>query len=95
MTSSARSGDRPVEDAPTSWAYAEIATDTGLFSSTARLGRGVAATAAIAAETVRRLLQSDRGKAGAWTPGAAFGPEFVPAVTGMLVTGNESEAVRR
>jgi short subunit dehydrogenase-like uncharacterized protein len=49
-------------------------------------GEGVRATAAIAAETARRVLAG--AKPGAWTPGQLFGASLVTDATGAQVTVN-------
>jgi short subunit dehydrogenase-like uncharacterized protein len=49
-------------------------------------GEGVRATAAIAAETARRVLAGT--KPGAWTPGQLFGAALVTDATGARVTVN-------
>jgi hypothetical protein len=49
-------------------------------------GEGVRATAAIAAETARRVLAG--AKPGAWTPGRLFGAALVTDATGAQVTVN-------
>ena len=49
-------------------------------------GEGVRATAAIAAETARRVLAG--AKPGAWTPGQLFGAALVTDATGAQVTVN-------
>jgi hypothetical protein len=49
-----------------------------------RVGEGVRATAAIAAETTLRVL--DGAAPGAWTPGGLFGPDLVPEATGARIT---------
>jgi short subunit dehydrogenase-like uncharacterized protein len=53
-------------------------------------GEGVRATAAIAAETARRVLAG--AKPGAWTPGQLFGADFVTDATGAQVTVNGQRA---
>ena len=49
-------------------------------------GDGLRATAAIAAETTRRVLAG--AAPGAWTPGRLFGPALVTDATGATVTVN-------
>jgi short subunit dehydrogenase-like uncharacterized protein len=68
-----------------SYAWAE-ATGPGGQALTAELraGEGVQATAAIAAETARRVLAGARP--GAWTPGQLFGAALVTDATGAQVT---------
>jgi short subunit dehydrogenase-like uncharacterized protein len=53
-------------------------------------GEGVQATAAIAAETARRVLAG--AKPGAWTPGQLFGAAFVTDATGAQATVNGQPA---
>ncbi len=53
-----------------------------------RAGEGVRATAAIAAETTRRVLAG--AKPGAWTVGQLFGAALVTDATGAQVTVHES-----
>lgn len=53
-------------------------------------GEGVRATAAIAAETARRVLAG--AKPGAWIPGQLFGAAFVTDATGVQVTVNGRRA---
>jgi short subunit dehydrogenase-like uncharacterized protein len=53
-------------------------------------GEGVRATAAIAAETARRVLAGT--KPGAWTPGQLFGAALVTDATGARVTVNGQPA---
>jgi len=53
-------------------------------------GEGVRATAAIAAETARRVLAG--AKPGAWTPGQLFGAALVTDATGAQVTVNGQRA---
>jgi len=53
-------------------------------------GEGVRATAAIAAETARRVLAG--AKPGAWTPGRLFGAALVTDATGAQVTVNGQSA---
>jgi short subunit dehydrogenase-like uncharacterized protein len=53
-------------------------------------GEGVRATAAIAAETARRVLAG--AKPGAWTPGQLFGAALVTDATGAQVTVNGQPA---
>jgi short subunit dehydrogenase-like uncharacterized protein len=73
-------GQRPVTDG-TSYAYAEAQDHAGnSVAALATLGLGLDVTAAIAAETVYRILDGQAGsRAGAWTPGALFGPDLVTA----------------
>jgi short subunit dehydrogenase-like uncharacterized protein len=74
-----------------SYTWAEV-TGPGGQTVTAELhtGEGVRATAAIAAETTRRVLAGI--KPGAWTAGQLFGAEFVTDVTGAQVTVNRQAA---
>jgi hypothetical protein len=73
-------GQRPVTDG-TSYAYAEAQDHAGnAVAALATLGLGLDVTAAITAETVSRILDGQAGsRAGAWTPGALFGPDLVTA----------------
>jgi len=68
-----------------SYTWAEAVGPDG-YTSTAELsaGEGVRATAAIAAETARRVLAGT--KSGAWTPGQLFGAALVTDATGAQVT---------
>jgi short subunit dehydrogenase-like uncharacterized protein len=74
-----------------SYTWAE-AVGPGGDTSTAELraGEGVRATAAIAAETARRVLAGT--KSGAWTPGQLFGAALVTDATGAQVTVNGRRA---
>jgi saccharopine dehydrogenase (NAD+, L-lysine-forming) len=74
-----------------SYTWAEAVGPDG-YTSTAELraGEGVRATAAIAAETARRVLAG--AKPGAWTPGQLFGTDFVTDATGAEVTVNGQRA---
>ena len=65
--------------------WAEVVAPGGR-SAVAELvtGEGVRATAAIAAETARRVLAG--AKPGAWTPGQLFGAALVTDATGAQVT---------
>jgi saccharopine dehydrogenase (NAD+, L-lysine-forming) len=68
-----------------SYAWAEVvAPDGSLAVAELVTGEGLRATAAIAAETTRRVLAG--GAAGAWTPGRLFGPDLVTDATGAEVT---------
>jgi short subunit dehydrogenase-like uncharacterized protein len=72
-------GQRPVTDG-TSYAYAEAQDHAGnAVAALATLGLGLDVTAAIAAETVCRILDGQAEQAGAWTPGALFGADLVTA----------------
>ncbi len=65
--------------------YAELTFDDGSTQgAVATLGPGADVSAAITAETVRRLLNAgaDR-RAGAWTPVALFGPTVLTAATAV------------
>jgi len=70
-----------------SYTWAEV-TGPGGHTLTAELhtGEGVRATAAIAAETTRRVLAGVRP--GAWTAGQLFGADLVTDATGAQVTVN-------
>ncbi|MGN6794774.1 MAG: saccharopine dehydrogenase NADP-binding domain-containing protein [Streptosporangiaceae bacterium] len=74
-----------------SYAWAEVVAPDG-HAAAAELvaGEGVLATAAIAAETTRRLLAAVRP--GAWTPGQLFGADLVTDATGAQVTVNGQPA---
>jgi short subunit dehydrogenase-like uncharacterized protein len=74
-----------------SYTWAEAVGPDG-YTSTAELraGKGVRATAAIAAETARRVLAGT--KSGAWTPGQLFGAALVTDATGAQVTVNGRRA---
>jgi short subunit dehydrogenase-like uncharacterized protein len=70
-----------------SYAWAEITWAHGRSTSAElRTGEGVAATAAIAAETARRVLAG--AEPGAWTPGRLFGPALAADATGADITLN-------
>jgi len=74
-----------------SCAWAEVVAPDG-HTAVAELvtGEGVRATAAIAAETARRVLAG--AKPGAWTPGQLFGAALVSDATGARVTVNGQPA---
>lgn len=75
-----------------SWAWAEATGPDGqTFTAELRLGEGVRATAAIAAETARRVLAGARP--GAWTPGQLFGAGLVTDATGAEVAVDGQPAV--
>jgi short subunit dehydrogenase-like uncharacterized protein len=64
-----------------SWAWAEVTGPDGrIASAELRTGEGISATAAIAAETARRVLAG--AAPGAWTPGSLFGADLVTDATG-------------
>jgi short subunit dehydrogenase-like uncharacterized protein len=68
-----------------SYAYAEVVARSGrLLAAQARVGDGVGAGAAFAAEVARRVLAG--APSGAWTPGRLFGRDLFQAVTGATVT---------
>jgi short subunit dehydrogenase-like uncharacterized protein len=68
-----------------SFAWAEVTGPHGqIRTAELRVGEGVLATAAIAAETTLRVLAG--ADPGAWTPGRLFGAELVPEATGALIT---------
>ena len=68
-----------------SYAWAEAVGPGGqALTAELRAGEGVLATAAIAAETARRVLAGARP--GAWTPGQLFGAALVTDATGAQVT---------
>jgi saccharopine dehydrogenase (NAD+, L-lysine-forming) len=74
-----------------SWAWAEVVRPDGRTAEAElRAGEGVRATAAIAAETTRRVLAG--APAGAWTPGRLFGAALVTDATGAQVTLNRQPA---
>ena len=74
-----------------SYTWAEAVGPDGCTSTAElRAGEGVRATAAIAAETARRVLAG--AKPGAWTPGQLFGADFVTDATGAEVTVNGQRA---
>jgi saccharopine dehydrogenase (NAD+, L-lysine-forming) len=68
-----------------SWTWAEVTGPDGrTVTAELRLGEGVGATAAIAAETTKRVLAG--AKPGAWTAGQLFGADLVTDATGARVT---------
>jgi short subunit dehydrogenase-like uncharacterized protein len=67
------------------WAEA-VGPDGQVFTAELRAGEGVRATAAIAAETARRVLAG--AQPGAWTPGRLFGAALVTDATGARLTVN-------
>jgi len=71
------------------WAEA-VGPDGRTFTAELRVGEGVRATAAIAAETTRRVLAG--AKPGAWTAGQLFGAALVTEATGAQVTVNGQPA---
>ena len=74
-----------------SYAWAEVTGPGGqAFSAELHAGEGVLATAAIAAETTRRVLAG--AKPGAWTAGQLFGAALVTDATGAQVTVNGQQA---
>jgi short subunit dehydrogenase-like uncharacterized protein len=74
-----------------SWAWAEVTGPDGrIASAQLRTGEGVRATAAIAAETTKRVLAG--AAPGAWTPGSLFGPGLVTDATGAQVILNGEPA---
>lgn len=87
-------GQRPAAGR-TSYAYAEVrGHDGGRAASVARLALGLEVTAAIAAETVSRVLAGNLGAGpGAWTPGALYGPGLVAAACDMTVEPADPAAV--
>lgn len=75
-----------------SYAYAEVVAGSGRrLAALIRVGDGVRAGAAFAAEIARRVLAGVQ--AGAWTPGRLFGKDLFPAVTGATVTSLAAEPV--
>jgi cellulase/cellobiase CelA1 len=72
-----------------SWAEA-VGPDGQTVTAELHAGEGVRATAAIAAETTRRVLAGVAP--GAWTPGQLFGAAFVTDATGAQVTVNGQPA---
>jgi short subunit dehydrogenase-like uncharacterized protein len=74
-----------------SYTWAEVSGPDGhTFTAELHTGEGVRATAAIAAETTRRVLAGARP--GAWTPGQLFGAALVTDATGAQVTVNGQPA---
>jgi short subunit dehydrogenase-like uncharacterized protein len=74
-----------------SYTWAEAAGPDGqTVTAELRVGEGVRATAAIAAETTRRVLAGVAP--GAWTPGQLFGAALVTDATGAQVTVNGQPA---
>jgi saccharopine dehydrogenase (NAD+, L-lysine-forming) len=70
-----------------SYAWAEVSGPGGrTLTAELHTGEGVSATAAIAAETTRRVLAGV--KPGAWTVGQLFGAALVTDATGAQVTVN-------
>ncbi len=68
-----------------SYTWAEVVSPDGrIAAAELRTGEGVAATAAIAAETTLRVLAGV--SPGAWTPGQLFGAALVTDATGATVT---------
>jgi saccharopine dehydrogenase (NAD+, L-lysine-forming) len=71
--------------------WAEVVTPGGHIAVAELVaGEGVRATAAIAAETARRVLAG--AKPGAWTPGQLFGADFATDAIGAQVTVNGQRA---
>ena len=74
-----------------SYTWAEVVSPDGhIATAELRTGEGVRATAAIAAETTRRVLAG--AEPGAWTPGQLFGAALVTDATGAQVTVNGRRA---
>jgi len=71
------------------WAEA-VGPDGRTVTAELHTGEGVRATAAIAAETTRRVLAG--AAPGAWTPGQLFGAALVTDATGAQVTVNGQPA---
>jgi len=70
-----------------SYTWAEVSGPGGqTLTAELHTGEGVRATAAIAAETARRVLAGV--KPGAWTAGQLFGADLVTDATGAQVTVN-------
>jgi hypothetical protein len=70
-----------------SYAWAEVVGPDGrTVAAELRVGEGVGATAAIAAETSARVLAGV--EPGAWTAGRLLGAALVPDATGAAVTVN-------
>ena len=70
-----------------SYTWAEVVGPDGqTVTAELHAGEGVRATAAIAAETTRRVLAG--AKPGAWTAGQRFGAALVTDATGAQVTVN-------
>lgn len=77
----ARTAARPAPRAH-SWGHAHVTWQDGKATQGwLRLPEAQATTAAIAAETARRLAGGD-GRPGAWTPVSLFGPDMVTSVGG-------------
>jgi len=75
-----------------SYSYAEVFAASGRrLAAQARVGDGVAAGAAIAAEVTRRVLAG--APTGAWTPGRLFGAGLFREATGATVTRLAAEVV--
>jgi cellulase/cellobiase CelA1 len=75
-----------------SYTWAEATGPDGqTFTAELRVGEGVRATAAIAAETARRVLAGARP--GAWTPGLLFGAGLITDATGAEVAVNGQPAL--
>ena len=76
-----------------SYTWAEVTGPDGqTLTAELRTGEGVRATAAIAAETIQRVLAG--AKPGAWTAGQLFGAALVTDATGAQVTVNGQPAER-
>lgn len=74
-----------------SWTWAEaVGPDGRTVTAELRAGEGVQATAAIAAETARRVLAG--AAPGAWTAGQLFGAALVTDATNAQVTMNQEPA---
>jgi NAD(P)-dependent dehydrogenase (short-subunit alcohol dehydrogenase family) len=74
-----------VDDDGLSYAYAEVVAGSGRrLAAEARVGDGMRAGAAYAAEVARRILVG--ASAGAFTPGRLFGKDLFAAVTGSTRT---------
>jgi len=74
-----------------SYTWAEVVGPDGqTVTAELRAGEGVRATAAIAAETTRRVLAG--AKPGAWTAGQLFGAGLVTDATGAQVTMNTQQS---
>jgi short subunit dehydrogenase-like uncharacterized protein len=78
-------------DGTDSYTWAEAVGPDGTTAvAELRAGDGVRATAAIAAETTRRVLAGVAP--GAWTPGQLFGPDLITDATDAQVTVNGQPA---
>ena len=80
-------------DGTDSCAWAEVVgRDGDTIAAELVVGDGLHATAAVAAETARRVLAG--AAPGAWTPGQLFGPDLFTDATGAKVTIVDEEPAR-